>query len=140
MTPVVDFSRRYHFSSSHRLHVDTFTDERNQQTFGKCNNPHGHGHNYVLELTVRGPVNPETGMVVDMVAMDRLVRQRILERFDLGNLNCDPLFKETVSSTENLCRMAWQLLGDAPLGTAVLKGLRIEETTNNSFTYAGKGN
>jgi 6-pyruvoyltetrahydropterin/6-carboxytetrahydropterin synthase len=92
--PIVDFSRRYRFSASHRLHVDAFSDEQNDRTFGKCNNPHGHGHNYVLELTVRGPVHAETGMVIDLEALDRLVHQRILVRFDLENLNCDPAFEQ----------------------------------------------
>jgi 6-pyruvoyltetrahydropterin/6-carboxytetrahydropterin synthase len=138
MMHVVHFSRRYHFSSSHRLHVDAFTDEQNDQTFGKCNNPHGHGHNYILELSVRGPVDPETGMVINLVQLDQLVHERILARFDLENLNCDPAFEGVVPSTENLCRASWKLLDDSPLGTAVLKRVRIEETANNSFEYAGK--
>jgi 6-pyruvoyltetrahydropterin/6-carboxytetrahydropterin synthase len=138
--PIVHFSRRYHFSSSHRLHVDALTEEQNYATFGKCNNPHGHGHNYVLELTVRGPVHPETGMVADMVSLDQAVQERVLTRFDLHNLNCDPVFADLVSSTENLCRVAWKLLHDVVTSPAVLERLRIEETSNNSFEYAGKEN
>jgi 6-pyruvoyltetrahydropterin/6-carboxytetrahydropterin synthase len=138
MIPVAHFSRRYRFSSSHRLHVDAFTEQQNYATFGKCNNPHGHGHNYVMELTVGGPVDPETGMVVDMVALDSVVRSRILNRFDLENLNCDPLFVDLVSSTENLCRVAWKLLSDALPASTVLEQLRIEETSNNSFEFAGE--
>lgn len=138
MTPTVDFSRRYRFSSSHRLHVDAFSHEQNQQTFGKCNNPHGHGHNYVLELTVRGPVDSTTGMVINLVALDALVETRILARFDLRNLNFDPEFSTVVPSTENLCLAAWELLRESELGTAVLQRLRIEETTNNFFEYAGQ--
>jgi 6-pyruvoyltetrahydropterin/6-carboxytetrahydropterin synthase len=137
-SPVVHFSRRYRFSSSHRLHIDALTDTENRETFGKCNNPHGHGHNYVLELTVSGPVNAETGMVVNMVDLDRLVHEKIVARFDLENLNHDPAFAASVPSTENLCRVAWQLLSDASLGTARLRRLRIEETSNNSFVYAGE--
>ena len=136
--PVVHFSRRYHFSSSHRLHVDALTAIQNQETFGKCNNPHGHGHNYVLEVTVRGPVSAETGMVVNMVDLDRLVQERVITRFDLENLNFDPAFAVSVPSTENLCRVAWQILQDASLGTARLERLRIEETSNNSFEYTGE--
>jgi 6-pyruvoyltetrahydropterin/6-carboxytetrahydropterin synthase len=138
MTPIVHFTRRYAFSSSHRLHVDALTEEQNYATFGKCNNPHGHGHNYVLELTLRGPVRADTGMVVDMVALDEAVQERVLDRFDLHNLNCDPLFSHSVSSTENLCIVAWQILGDVVPAPAVLEHLRIEETSNNSFEYAGK--
>ncbi len=137
-SPLVHFSRRYHFSSSHRLHVEAMTDEQNQQAFGKCNNPHGHGHNYVLELTVSGPVNAETGMVLNMVDLDDLVKERVISRFDLENLNCDPVFATSVPSTENLCRAAWELLQDASFGTARLERLRIEETSNNSFEYEGE--
>jgi len=140
MTPLVDFSRRYHFSASHRLHVDALTEEQNYATFGKCNNPHGHGHNYTLELTLRGPVDPATGMVLNLSALDAIVHDRIMTRFDLQNLNCDPVFEKLVSSTENLCRTAWKLLDGSELGTAVLQRLRIEETSNNFFEYAGKDN
>jgi len=140
MTPLVDFSRRYHFSASHRLHVDALTEEQNYATFGKCNNPHGHGHNYTLELTLRGPVDPATGMVLNLRALDAIVHDRIMTRFDLQNLNCDPVFEKLVSSTENLCRTAWKLLDGSELGTAVLQRLRIEETSNNFFEYAGKDN
>jgi 6-pyruvoyltetrahydropterin/6-carboxytetrahydropterin synthase len=138
VSPVVYFSRRYRFSSSHRLHVEAMSDAQNQEAFGKCNNPHGHGHNYVLELTVSGPVNDETGMVLNMVDLDALVKERVVARFDLENLNCDEAFATSVPSTENLCRAAWQLLQDASFGTARLERLRIEETSNNSFEYEGE--
>ena len=136
--PTVHFSRRYRFSSSHRLHVEAMTDTQNQQAFGKCNNPHGHGHNYVLELTVSGPVDADTGMVINMVDLDGLINERIVGRFDLENLNYDPLFTSNVPSTENLCRAAWQLLEGASFGTARLERLRIEETSNPSFDYKGE--
>jgi 6-pyruvoyltetrahydropterin/6-carboxytetrahydropterin synthase len=142
MSPQVDFSRRYHFSSSHRLHVDEFSDKQNWSTFGKCNNPHGHGHNYTLEVTVRGPVDAETGMVLNMVELDRMVKQSIVDRFHIQNLNHDPLFAIDVSTTENLCRAAWRILNDQqqghPFGTAQIVKLRIEETSNNFFEYAGE--
>lgn len=141
MTPPVDFSRRYRFSASHRLHVDTLSEAQNWQTFGKCNNPHGHGHNYVLEVTVSGPVDANTGMVVDMVRLDSVVHRNIVERFNLQNLNLDDLFADEVSTTENLCRAAWRLLSEQaeehPFGSAKLKRVRIEETSNNFFEYAG---
>jgi 6-pyruvoyltetrahydropterin/6-carboxytetrahydropterin synthase len=136
---IADFSRRYHFSASHRLHVDTLSDEQNWETFGKCNNPHGHGHNYTLEVTVRGPVDEATGMVVNMVDLDTLVQTDILDRFDIQNLNLDPLFLAAVSSTENLCRALWKILDQRDrYGTAQLKSLRMEETSNNFFEYAGE--
>ena len=136
------FSRRYRFSASHRLHVDTLTDAENRETFGKCNHPHGHGHNYTLQVTVAGPVQPDTGMVVDMLKLDSLVKDRVLDRFDVQNLNLDSLFKTQVSSTENLCREVWKLLDDPGdrhrLGNAKLEYVRIEETSNNFFEYAGE--
>ena len=135
MKHTADFSRRYHFSASHRLHVDHYTIEQNQQTFGKCNNPYGHGHNYILEVTIRGPVDPDTGMVINMVELDAYVEEQVLSRFDLQNLNCDPLFRTLVPSTENLCREAWRLLADAPMSRGKLRRLRIEETENNFFEY-----
>ncbi len=141
MSPEAHFSRRYRFSASHRLHVDTLSDGENQRTFGKCNNPHGHGHNYTLQVTVTGAVHDDTGMVVDMVNLDSLVKERVLDRFDVRNLNLDPLFSVQVSSTENLCREVWKLLSEPEdrlrFGTAKLACIRIEETSNNSFEYAG---
>ena len=136
---IADFSRRYHFSASHRLHVDALSEEQNWETFGKCNNPHGHGHNYTLEVTMRGPVDEETGMVVNMVDLDTLVQVGILDRFDIQNLNLDPLFSAEVSSTENLCRALWKILNQQNgYGTAQLKRIRVEETSNNFFEYAGE--
>lgn len=137
MTPVADLSRRYHFSASHRLHVDHFTDEQNDTTFGKCNNPFGHGHNYTIEVTIRGPVDAETGMVIDMVELDDFVQQRVLSRFELQNLNCDARFDNLVPSTENLCRIIWELLEGAGLSRGKLERLRIEETENNFFEFHG---
>ena len=138
----VDVSRRYRFSASHRLHVGSLSDQQNQLTFGKCNNPHGHGHNYTLEVTVGGPIDRDTGMVVNLPELDTMVKQHVLERFDLENLNHDAAFQLEVSSTENLCRVAWGILirqqAGARLGTAKLKRVRIEETSNNFFEYTGR--
>jgi 6-pyruvoyltetrahydropterin/6-carboxytetrahydropterin synthase len=143
MTPIVDFSRRYHFSASHRLHVDSLSEAANWETFGKCNNPHGHGHNYTLEVTLRGPVDAETGMVVDMVELDAMIHANVVDRFNIQNLNLDPLFVDEVSSTENVCRAAWKILKELDsqkkYGTARLQRIRIEETSNNFFEYAGEG-
>jgi 6-pyruvoyltetrahydropterin/6-carboxytetrahydropterin synthase len=130
--PVGYFGRRYMLSASHRLHVDALSEEQNQAAYGKCNNPHGHGHNYVVEVLAGGPVDPETGMVIDLVAMDRAVRQKILDRFDHTNLNLDELFVNQVPTTENLCRVVFALLRDALLGVK-LESVRIEETENNFF-------
>jgi 6-pyruvoyltetrahydropterin/6-carboxytetrahydropterin synthase len=126
------FGRRYNLSASHRLHTDALSPEQNQAAYGKCNNPHGHGHNYILEVLVGGNVHPETGMVVDLVALDTVVQTRVLNRFDHTNLNVDPLFVNRVPTTENLCRTVFCLLKDAmPAGK--LEYVRVEETENNFF-------
>jgi 6-pyruvoyltetrahydropterin/6-carboxytetrahydropterin synthase len=126
------FGRRYMLSASHRLHTDALTAEENRAAYGKCNNPHGHGHNYTVEVLVGGPVDAETGMVVDMAALDRAVRTAVLERFDHANLNLDPLFVNQVPTTENLCRAVFGLLKDA-LPAGELEYVRVEETENNFF-------
>ena len=126
------FGRRYVLSASHRLHSDTLTPEENQAAYGKCNNPHGHGHNYVVEVLVGGPVDRETGMVVNLAVLDEVVRNRVTDRFDHTNLNLDPLFANRVPTTENLCRAVFGLLKSAlPVGE--LEYVRIEETENNFF-------
>ena len=85
-------TRRYMFSASHRLHSDEMSEEENRATYGKCNNPYGHGHNYMLEVTVSGPVNDQTGMVCNLVDLDRFVRKQIVERYDHQNLSLLPEF------------------------------------------------
>jgi 6-pyruvoyltetrahydropterin/6-carboxytetrahydropterin synthase len=131
------FGRRYTISASHRLHTDTVSPEENLVTYGKCNNPHGHGHNYVVEVLVAGAVDPETGMVVNMAALDEVVRTRVVERFDHANLNLDPLFVNQVPTTENLCRAVFGLLKDA-LPAGELERVRVEETENNFFECSGE--
>src|SRR5450631_1877312 len=90
--PRAYLSRRYHLSASHRLHSDTFTAEQNQSVYGKCNNPHGHGHNYIVEVTFGGPVNDTTGMVCDLGELDAFAQTNLLNRFDLMNLNSLEVF------------------------------------------------
>ena len=119
-------------SASHRLHANTLSAEENRAAYGKCNNPHGHGHNYVIEVLTGGPVDAETGMVIDLAALDAVVRTKVLERFDHTNLNLDPLFVQQVPTTENLCRAVFGLLkGALPAGE--LEYVRVEETENNFF-------
>jgi 6-pyruvoyltetrahydropterin/6-carboxytetrahydropterin synthase len=125
------FGRRYTLSASHRLHTETLTAAENLATYGKCNNPHGHGHNYI------GEVDAETGMVVNMVALDEAVQKCVIERFDHANLNLDPLFVNRVPTTENLCRAVFELL-DGSVEPAQLVRVRVEETENNFFEYAGQ--
>lgn len=126
------FGRRYTISASHRLHADALSAEENRATYGKCNNPHGHGHNYVVEVVVAGEVNPETGMVINLAALDDVVRAEVVERFDHANVNLDPLFANRVPTTENLTKVIFALLKDAlPVGQ--LERVRVEETENNFF-------
>ena len=133
----VTFTRRYHFSASHRLDCDALSPQQNREVYGKCNNPHGHGHNYRLEVSVRGPVDRETGMVMNMADLDSLVGSAVVERFHLANLNADPLFQQAVPTTENLCRAIHRLLAGELLA-GKLDRIRIEETENNFFEYAGE--
>jgi 6-pyruvoyltetrahydropterin/6-carboxytetrahydropterin synthase len=130
------FTRGYTISASHRLHSEDLTAEANRATFGKCNNPHGHGHNYRIEVTIGGPVDAETGMVINLVDLDRVVQSRVVERFDHQNLNLDPLFSKLVSTTENLTIAIFELL-DGAFAPAALEKIRIEETENNFFEYSG---
>jgi 6-pyruvoyltetrahydropterin/6-carboxytetrahydropterin synthase len=133
----VTFTRRYRFSASHRRDCGAVSAQENRDVYGKCNNPHGHGHNYRLEVSVRGPVERSTGMVMNMADLDALVGNSVVERFHLANLNMDPLFKQEVPTTENLCRAIHRLLaGQLPGGK--LDRIRIEETENNFFEYAGE--
>lgn len=130
------FGRRYAFSASHRLHSNALSAGENRMTYGKCNNPHGHGHNYVVEVLVGGDVDRETGMVVNLADLDSVVRTRVVKRFDHTNLNLDPLFTNRVSTTENLCRAVFELL-DGSVEPAKLIQIRVEETENNFFEYSG---
>jgi 6-pyruvoyltetrahydropterin/6-carboxytetrahydropterin synthase len=130
------FGRRYPLSASHRLHSDALTPEENRKAYGKCNNPHGHGHNYVVEVLVGGPVDPETGMVLNLAALDAVVQEQIVDRFDHTNLNLDPLFLNRVPTTENLCRTVFELL-EGRVAPATLNQVRVEETENNFFEYSG---
>lgn len=129
-------TRRYMFSASHRLHRDGLSDEQNRAAYGKCNNPHGHGHNYALEVTVSGQVDPSTGMICNLVDLDAAVRHEILERFDHENLNHCAEFQTLVPTTENLSEVIFNILKQS-FKAAHLEKVRLEETMMNSFEYAG---
>lgn len=130
------FGRKYLLSASHRLHADSLSEEQNRAVYGKCNNPHGHGHNYAVEVLVGGEVDRETGMVVNMATLDETVEKTILRRFDHTNLNFDPLFVNQVPTTENLTKVVFDLLKDA-LPAGKLECVRVEETENNFFEFRG---
>jgi len=127
--------RRYRFSASHRLHSEQMSEEENRTTYGKCNNPHGHGHNYILEVMVSGHVD-SNGMVCNLVDLDRCVQREIVTRFDLENLNMRPEFADSVPTTENLCTVVYDILKREFTG-AHLGKVRLEETMMNSFEYNG---
>jgi len=128
-------TRRYMFSASHRLHSDAMSDESNRATYGKCNNPYGHGHNYALEVTVSGQVDAN-GMVCNLVDLDTFVGSQVLERFDHVNLNMLPEFASDVPTTENLCVRIYDILNRG-FHPAHLEKVRLEETMMNSFEYTG---
>jgi 6-pyruvoyltetrahydropterin/6-carboxytetrahydropterin synthase len=140
---MVHLTRRYRFSAAHRLHSEVLSNEENARVYGKCNNPHGHGHNYELEVTVAGPVEPATGMVCDLALLDGVVENEVLERFDTTHLNLDvENFRDRVPTTENLCIEIFELLrrrleGAQGAGAARLERVRLEETRSNSVEYAG---
>jgi 6-pyruvoyltetrahydropterin/6-carboxytetrahydropterin synthase len=129
-------TRRYMFSASHRLHCEGLTDAENWATYGKCNNPHGHGHNYFLEVTVSGRVDPATGMICNLVDIDECVQREVLERFDHANLNLLSEFEGEVPTTEVLSVRIFDILKQR-FRAAHLEKVRIEETMLNSFEYAG---
>jgi 6-pyruvoyltetrahydropterin/6-carboxytetrahydropterin synthase len=130
-------SRRYLLSASHRLYSEAYSEDKNRAVYGKCSNPHGHGHNYVIEVTVGGRVDPVTGMVCNLADLDSCVQKNVIDRFDHTNLNFDERFTEEVPTTENLCIAIHDLLAEHFVH-ADLERVRVEETRNNFFEYAGR--
>jgi 6-pyruvoyltetrahydropterin/6-carboxytetrahydropterin synthase len=141
MAPKAHLTRRYEFAASHRLHSDRLSEEENWRIYGKCNNPYGHGHNYGLEVTVTGPIDPRTGMVANLVDLDRVVQETVIERFDHKNLNIEIAeFREQVPTSEVLLMEIHRLLAErwpreaAFAGTRISR-LRLQETGKNFFEY-----
>ncbi|HTM51118.1 MAG TPA: 6-carboxytetrahydropterin synthase [Bryobacteraceae bacterium] len=136
---MITVTRRYEFPASHRLHAPGLSDEENRRLYGKCNNPFGHGHNYVLEISVRGPVEERSGRAVDPAALDSLVRERVIRLFDHKNLNDEvDEFRRVVPTTENfgllirrLLKQEWSSVFPGPWPR--LKKVRIAETARNIF-------
>jgi len=132
----IELGRRYRFAASHRLHNPDLSEEENRRLYGKCNNPYGHGHNYAVEVLVSGRVDQATGMIANLADLDSFVEREVLEPFDHKSLNDDvAAFRGTVPTTENLCIEIFRRLQAFP--TAKLQRVRIQETSNNSFEYAG---
>jgi len=132
----VELGRRYHFSASHRLHNPDLSERENIRIYGKCNNPFGHGHNYTVEVRLSGPIDPATGMISNLADLDSFVNEHVIEPFDHRSLNEEvPAFQKTVPTTEILCIEIFRRLKTFP--HAKLEAVRVQETTNNSFEYAG---
>ena len=137
MSAIVHLSRRYSFAASHRLHVDALSPEANRETFGKCNNPFGHGHNYIAQVTFSGHVDSATGMVTNLADLDAFSQREVLDLFDHANLNTLECFRDLTPTTENLSVELWRIYSQYP--HARLERIRVEETGNNSFDYFGEG-
>lgn len=131
--PTVRLTRRYRFSASHRLHVPSLSEEENQRLFGKCNNPYGHGHNYLLDITVEGAVNPETGMAVEPAALDAIVDSEVVRVYDHKYLNHDVAdFASDPATTENMAAHIRERLRAAwPARFPALVHIGIQETKRN---------
>jgi len=134
---VIEFTRCYRFPAAHILARDDFSEAENQRRYGKCANPGGHGHNYGVEVTVRGPVDAETGEVISRGRLDGLVAERVVARFGHRLLNDDALFADRVPTAENIARAIHGELAPslAEMGSARLVRIRVHETRKNSFAY-----
>ena len=139
---MIAVTRKYRFAASHRLHTPRLSEPENRELYGKCNNPHGHGHNYEVEISVHGPVDPTSGHAVDIEELDRLVKAEVLDAFDHRNMNAEiPRFAEVVPTSENLAleldrrlRERWHTV--FPGAWPRLQKIRIAETERNIFEVA----
>lgn len=133
----ITVSRKAHFNAAHRLHNKNWTDEKNQKIFGKCNYQNYHGHNYELIVSVTGEINPETGYVIDMGELKKIIKNEIEERLDHKNLNLDvPHFSNTIPSAENICIYIYDILKDN-IDSQFKLSVRLYETPRNFVEYSG---
>jgi len=129
---------RLTFSAAHRLHNPNRDAEWNRRTYGKCDNPRGHGHNYALEVSVKGRIDPETGMVIDLKRLKDLMRERVVDRVDHTSLNDDVDFlRGIIPTAENLARAFWQQLAPAVVDGELYEVV-LQETERNSVRYQGE--
>jgi 6-pyruvoyltetrahydropterin/6-carboxytetrahydropterin synthase len=135
MTSTVSVTRSFTFSSGHRYWVSEWTADENRRVFGALTTPHG--HNYTLEVTVRGPIDARTGMAIDLAELKRIVGEAVVERFDHADLTADPLFRDRVPTTENIAIAAWELLGPK-LGAERLAQVRLWEDPTLYVDYRGE--
>jgi len=131
----VSTTRRYRFCAAHRLHTEQLSEEENRVVFGKCNNANGHGHNYVVMVTVKDPTSTAK---VDLAELDRIVTDTIVTRWDHQDLNLDPEFANVTTTGENLVKLIWKLLV-TKLPDGQLEKVGLIETRDNYFEYAGTG-
>ena len=133
----ITVSRKAHFNAAHRLHNKNWSDEKNQKVFGKCNYQNYHGHNYELIVSVTGKINPETGYVIDMGELKKIIKNEIEERLDHKNLNLDvPHFSNTIPSAENICIYIYDILKDN-IDSQFKLSVRLYETARNFVEYSG---
>ena len=131
-------TRKADFSAAHRLYNSSWSDKQNDEVFGKCNNPNGHGHNYILEVTVRGDVDDSTGYLVDLKKLKEVIRVRVIDKVDHKNLNTDVEFLHGIIPTaENIAIAIWRELKDA-IPSGILHEIRLQETERNIVTYRGE--
>ena len=130
-------TRRETFSASHRLYNPELTDEKNHELFDKCANPNGHGHNYVLEVTIAGEPKDETGYVMDLKKLKEIIRSEVISKVDHKHLNFDVDFlHDVIPTSENIVKAIWDILKNK-LGDVRLYSIRLAETENNSVEYKG---
>ena len=138
--PTTYITRRERFSAAHRLYIKEYSDEKNLEIYGACSHPNWHGHNYELFVTVRGEVNPETGYVINLKTLSKLLKEKIIDKLDHRNINIDVDFMQgLVPTTENLAIGIWNCIeADIKLMGAELYKVKIQETENNSVEYMGE--
>jgi len=137
MSAQVTVTRRLHFSAAHRVHNPQMSDEENRRVFGKCNNPNWHGHNYILDVSVKGPLEERTGYVIDLSRVKAIVTEHVIDKVDHRNLNLEVDFlRGVIPTTENVVVAFWRVLEPA-LRPARLTRLVLWETVNNYVEYDG---
>lgn len=135
--PIVTATRRLHFNAAHRVHNPALSDDENRELFGKCNNPNWHGHNYILDVSVTGPIEERTGYVIDLSKLKHIVQREVLDKVDHRNFNLDvPFMRDTIPTSENIVVAIWRILEPA-VKPGHLSKLVLWETPNNSVEYDG---
>ncbi len=136
--PLAYLTRKAHFCASHRLHSPHLSDAENKKVFGKCNHPSGHGHNYVVEVTVKGEIDPQTGMVMNLTDLKKALDETVMHWMDHKHLNIDvPEFEQLNPTAENIAFIIWKML-EKKMSPPLLHQVKLFETENNSAIYRGE--